>query len=110
MFTSMAERHTELVSAYPQWLLAKQEPVGIMLQLTRLLWTTGDVAVGRERAERLLATATRGSSAARQRSNGIFYIQMMLARVIAARAVSDHGTAFYLLGLAADALVKGGLT
>ena len=110
VFTTMAGRHAELVSAYPQWLLAKQEPVGIMLQLTRLLWTMGDVAVGRERAERLLATATQGTSAARQRSNGIFYIQMMLARVIAARAVSDHGTAFYLLGLAADALVKGGLT
>jgi hypothetical protein len=75
-----------------------------------LLWTTGDVAAGREHAERILATATRGASAARQRSNGIFYIQMMLARAVAARAVADHGTAFYLLGLAADALAKGGLT
>ena len=110
MFTAMAERHTELVSAYPRWLLAKQEPVGIMLQLTGLLWTTGDVAAGREHAERILANATRGASAARQRSNGIFYIQMMLARAVAARAVADHGTAFYLLGLAADALAKGGLT
>jgi hypothetical protein len=110
VFTGMAGRHTELVSAYPQWLLAKQEPVGIMLQLTGLLWATGDVAAGREHAERILATATRGTSAARQRSNGIFYIQMMLARVIAARAASDHGTAFFLLGLAADALAKGGLT
>jgi hypothetical protein len=110
VFTAMAERHTELVSAYPRWLLPKQEPVGIMLQLTGLLWTTGDVAAGREHAERILANATRGASAARQRSNGIFYIQMMLARAVAARAVADHGTAFYLLGLAADALAKGGLT
>lgn len=110
VFNAMAGRHTGLVSAYPQWLLAKQEPVGIMLQLTGLLWTTGDVAAGREHTERILAVATRGASAARQRSNGIFYIQMMLARVIAARAASDHGTVFYLLGLAADALAKGGLT
>jgi hypothetical protein len=110
VFTAMAGRHTELVSAYPQWLLAKQEPVGIMLQLTGLLWTTGDVAAGQEHAERILATATRGASAARQRSNGIFYIQMMLARVVAARAASDHDRAFFLLGLAADALAKVGLT
>lgn len=110
VFAAMTGRHVELVSAYPQWLLAKQEPVGIMLQLTGLLWTTDDAAAGRQDAERILAAAARGAWAARQRSNGIFYIQMMLACVIAARAAADHSPAFYLLGLAADALAKGGLT
>ncbi len=98
------------MSAYPHWLLEKQEPVGIILQLTGLLWTRGDGLVGREHAERILAIAVRGTAAARQRSNGIFYIQMMLARVIAARRESDHSTAFFLLGLAADAVPKSGLT
>lgn len=110
VFRNMARRHAELVTAYPQWLLEKQEVVGIILQLTRLLCEEHDKAAGPEQAERILAVADQGTAAALQRSNGIFYLQMMIARVIAARRVSDHGTAFFLTGLAGDVLAKSGLT
>jgi hypothetical protein len=110
VFADVARQHGDLVAAYPHWLIEKQEVVGIILMLTQLLWERPGEAPGRDHAERILATANRGTNAALQRSNGIFYIQMMIARVIAARQAFDQDTAFFLLGLAGDALAKSGLT
>ena len=109
-FAHMARKHHELVRMYPRWLLDRQEVVGVMLELTTTLWGIGSDLPLIGQAEPVLGIVARGTAAALQRSNAIFYSQMMVGRAAAARAVSDDETAFFLAGLAADALAKSHLT
>src|SRR5262249_30029961 len=109
-FSDMARRHGELVRRYPRWLTDKQEVVALMLELTSKLWGV-DGKLGSEcQADEIIDVAARGTTAALQRSNAIFYCQMMIARAVAARQEPGNDTAFVLAGLVADSLKKSRLT
>jgi hypothetical protein len=109
-FLEMAEKHKSLVSEYPGVLLEKQEVVQLMLQMSSSLWGLKADAGQNERSEEILNIAAQGSRAALQRTNGIFYCQMIIAQAVAARMGTDDQLAFFLAGLAATALAESGLT
>jgi hypothetical protein len=109
-FLEMTEKHESLLSEFPDVLLEKQEVVQLMLQLSVILWgLRGDAGLA-GRSEEISHLAARGSRAALQRTNGIFYCQMMIAQAVAERMRGDNQSAFFLVGLAAHALADSGLT
>lgn len=109
-FVGMMRKHRRLLSEYPETLLEKQEIVQLMLQLTSALWGLDDSFKTSDRAELILAIAARGSVAALQRNNAIFYCQMIIAQAVAARIRGDDEAGFFLAGAAADSLAKSQLT
>jgi hypothetical protein len=109
-FLEMTEKHKTLVSEYPGVLLEKQEVVQLMLQMSSSLWGLKSDAGPDERSSEILNIAAQGSRAALQRTNGIFYCQMIIAQAVAARIGADDHLAFFLAGLAASALAGSGLT
>jgi hypothetical protein len=109
-FTHLTQRHRDLLRMYPRSLTEKQEVVALMLDLTSILWDFDSRLMLEEQAGAISNVTTHGTIAALQRSNAIFYSQMMIGRAIAARKTGDDETAFFLAGLAADSLRKSRLT
>lgn len=107
-FSWLSTEHEQLLEAYPETLIGKQEVVQIALAVLSTLYGIDEVQ-GSERLEQLDAHIRRGVAAALQRDNAIFFIQMMVAAGVMARARGEEIAAFKLACCAAGVLRRGGL-
>jgi hypothetical protein len=108
-FSNLLHKHSLLLRTYPYTLRDKQEIVNIGLSILEVLWDIDRPRDTVEKADLLRALAVRGRLAASQRSNAIFYAQMLVIEAIAARMTGDSPRAFTLLGAVGAALADSDL-
>lgn len=107
-FRMLAARHAALLRDHEFALRDKQEIVQISLSLMSALWNFAP-AGGAGRLEQIQHYVDIGQIAARQRSNAIFFCQMLLVEAVLSRDNGRERHAFALACLAADALRKADL-
>ncbi len=107
-FSWLVGQHSVLLSNYPETLMDKQEVVQIALATLSALHQLDDLQ-GNERIEQLEACVQRGVTAAIQRENAIFFVQMMLVSAVLSSVQRELTRAFTLASCAGGALRRAGL-
>jgi hypothetical protein len=106
-FRMLFRTHAALLDGHETALRDKQEIVHIALSLMSALWRVSQD--GTERREQIEHYLKMGRIAARQRSNAIFFCQMLLLDSIQSRDSGREARAFALACSTADALSKADL-
>lgn len=104
----LVRQHGVLLESYPETLMDKQEVVQIAITVLSSLYGLNDLQ-GSERIEQLEACVRRGVTAAIQRENAIFFVQMMLVSAVLSSARREHTRAFTLACCAGGTLRRAGL-
>lgn len=107
-FSWLARQHRVLLESYPETLMDKQEVVQIAITVLSSLYGLNDLQ-GSERIEHLEACVRRGVTAAIQRENAIFFVQMMLVSAVLSSARRALTVAFTLACCAGGTLRRAGL-
>lgn len=107
-FSWLARQHRVLLESYPETLMDKQEVVQIALTVLSSLYGLNELR-GSERIEHLEACVRRGATAAIQRENAIFFVQMILVSAVLSSARGELTVAFTLACYAGGTLRRAGL-
>lgn len=107
-FSWLARQHRILLKNYPETLMDKQEVVQIAITVLSSLYHLDDLQEN-ERIEQLDACVRRGVTAAIQRENAIFFVQMMLVSAVISSARRELTRAFTLACCAGGTLRRAGL-
>lgn len=107
-FSWLVRRHRALLENYPETLMDKQEIVQIAVTVLSSLYHLDDLQ-GNERIEQLDECVRRGVTAAIQRENAIFFVQMMLVSAVLSSARRELTRAFTFACCAGGALRRAGL-
>ncbi|WP_143082341.1 hypothetical protein [Nonomuraea wenchangensis] len=102
-YKRLETQHLSLLQEYGAALRDKQEVVHIGLAIAPAIWEVST------RAEQVDALVITGKNAAIQRSNAIFYCQMLLVEAMLCRRKQSHLRAFTLACLTTQALNNAGL-
>ena len=107
-FSWLVRQHRALLDSYPDSLMDKQEVVQIAITVLSSLYRLDDLREN-ERIEQLEACVRRGVTAAIQRENAIFFVQMMLVSAVLSLARRELPRAFTLACYAGGTLRRAGL-
>jgi len=107
-FSWLVRQHRMLLKNYPETLIDKQEVVQIAVTVLSSLYYLDDLR-GNERIEQLDACVRRGVTAATQRENAIFFVQMMLVSAVLSSTRRELTRAFTLASCAGGTLRRAGL-
>lgn len=107
-FSWLVRQHRVLLKSYPESLMDKQEVVQIAITGISSLYSLNGLQ-GSERLEQLETCVRRGVTAAIQRENAIFFVQMMLLSAVLSLTRQELTLAFTLTCYAGGTLRRAGL-